>query len=759
MPDQQPNLNQTKVLKATWLQRLHGDTAGGFAAAILAFPTAISCGLLVFAPLGPDFIAVGVAAGLFTGVFTTLIASAFGGSPFQMTGPRSALAVVLAAFLSTLLDSPDLPVDPDERVAISITLMFLRVFMSGFFQIILGVLRLGNLIKYVPYPVIAGLLNGFAILIFINQFPVVLGLPIAANPLSLVSGQVSLDWLAIIVGTLTIVIMMISDRYIKFIPGSLVALVLGTLIYYLMLNMPSRPFGANTSLAVIGATPTHIPLPLQAVDFWNLPNMIDDFWSMMFKISGAALTLALLGSVVSLLSAVTADSISKTRHNSNQELIGQGLGNMVSASFGALAGGGAATRTALSFRSGATSRMASLVCGLFFLLSVMWFGPYIGKVPLVVVAGILIVFSVRMLDSETWRMLFKLIESKSAIVRRDLIGNVAVVFLVTAVTVVFDFVSATGVGLVIASLFFASRMGETIIRRQHRGNRYHSKTARPTHAMEILETHGDKIVIFEAQGPIFFGSADQLAKQIQGSLDDAEYIILDMRRVTEVDSTGLDILLQIDEAITSQDKKFYVSYLTEDRPLKRAILGLAKDWPAIEKKSFPDTDTALSFAEDDLLKREAGNFDTEPELKLHEIDVLKNLTDEEIQFLTAIFAKKKYPAGTTIFAQGEVSDAMYFLAAGTVSVRLNLPDQTHTVRLASFKPGVVFGEMGLMRAEERSANVIADDDVICYAMTDQAFNTLGEKHPKILSKMLLNMSRELSERLRITSDQVGELET
>ena len=523
--------------------------------------------------------------------------------------------------------------------------------------------------------------------------------------------------------------------------------------------MPSHYFGGNDSLALIGAIPTSLSMPLQAVDFWNLPNTIDGFWPMMFKVSGAAMTLALLGSVVSLLSAVTADSISKTRHNSNRELIGQGLGNMVSASFGALAGGGAASRTALSLRSGATTRVASLACGLFFLLSVILFGSHIGKIPLVVVAGILIVFSIRMLDAETWRMMFKLIESKSAIVRRDLIGNVAVVFFVTIVTVIFDFVSATGVGLVIASLFFASRMGETVIRRQHRGNRYNSKTARPAHAMEILETHGEEIVIFEAQGPIFFGSADQLAKQIQESLDDARYIILDMRRVTEVDSTGLDILLQIDEAITGQDKKFYISYLTEDRPLKRAILGLAKDWPAIEKKSFPDTDTALSFAEDDLLKREAGHFDIEPELQLNEIDVLKDLDKEEINFLMSVFAKKEYPTGTTIFAQGEVSDAMYFLAAGTVSVRMNLPDQTNTVRLASFKPGVVFGEMGLMRAEERSANVIADEDVVCYAMTDQAFNTLGEQHPKILSKMLLSMSRERSERLRITSGQVGELET
>ncbi|MEQ8196237.1 MAG: cyclic nucleotide-binding domain-containing protein, partial [Rhodospirillales bacterium] len=379
--------------------------------------------------------------------------------------------------------------------------------------------------------------------------------------------------------------------------------------------------------------------------------------------------------------------------------------------------------------------------------------------PIVVIAGILIVFSVNMLDRQTWLMAVKLFEPDSLTARRDLIGNIAVVLLVMFVTVVFDFVSATGVGLVIASLFFASRMGETVIRRQHRGDRYHSKTARPTQAMEILERDGAEIVIFEAQGPIFFGSADQLAKNIQESLDSAEFIILDMRRVTEVDSTGLDILLQIDESITSQGKAFYISYLTEDRPLKRAIMGLAKDWPALEKKAFPDTDTALSLAEDKLLRRVEGGFGNAPELQLSEIDVLKGLGGADIAFLETIMARQEFSAGATIFAQGEAADAMYFLAAGTVSVRLNIPGQPRTVRLASFKPGVVFGEMGLMRAEERSANVIADDAVVCYSMTVEAFRKLGEEHPEILAKMLLNMSRELSERLRITSDQVGELET
>jgi CRP-like cAMP-binding protein len=165
------------------------------------------------------------------------------------------------------------------------------------------------------------------------------------------------------------------------------------------------------------------------------------------------------------------------------------------------------------------------------------------------------------------------------------------------------------------------------------------------------------------------------------------------------------------------------------------------------------------LAEDNLLQRIAGTFDAAAELKLREIDVLTGLGDDDLAFLDTIMIRKEFPAGATIFSQGETADAMYFLAAGTVSVRLNVPDQPRTVRLASFKPGVVFGEMGLMRAEERSANVIADDAVVCYSMTTEAFRTLGEEHPEILAKMLLNMSRELSERLRITSDQVGELET
>ncbi len=763
MTEQQEANPQPKPAPGGWQHGLRGDITGGLAAAVLAFPTAISCGLLVFSPLGPDYISVGVAAGLYTGVFATLIAAAFGGTKFQITGPRSALAVVLAATLGSLMDSTDLPVDPDARVEMAITLMFMCVMLAGFFQIILGCLRLGNLIKYVPYPVIAGLLNGFAVLIFINQFPVLFGLPISSNPIDIVTGQASVHWLSICIGSFTILVMILSNRFVKILPGSLVALVIGALAYYAAIKLPSMPFGTNATLPLIGTIPSQIPSPIQAIGFWSLPDEIDNFWGVMFNISGAALTLALLGSVMSLLSAVTADSISKTRHNSNQELIGQGLGNIASALFGGLAGGGAANRTVLSYRQGARSRVASLTHGIFFLLSVTILGPYIGQVPIVVVAGVLIVFSINMLDRHTGSMILKMFEHDPTVSRRDLIGNLSVVLLVMVVTVIFDFVSAAGVGLVIASLWFASRMGETVIRRQYRGNRYHSKTARPTKAMDVLESKGHEIVVIESQGPIFFGSADQLAKDIQIALDDSNYIILDMRRVTEVDSTGLDILLQIDESINGHGKAFFISYLTEDRPLKRAILGLAKDWPALEQKSFPDTDTALSFAEDQLLAREAGDISKEPELKINEIDVLRELDSVEMDYLQSILEKKTFPAGQTIFKQGDQSDAMYFLALGTVSVRMNIPAEPETtprtVRLASFKPGVVFGEMGLVREEKRSANVIADNDVICYALSNEAFQKLGREQPSILAKILLSMSRELSERLRITSDQVGELET
>ena len=716
-----------------------GDVKGGLSAAIVALPTGISCGLLAFAPLGPEFIAQGVMAGLYAGVFATVVASLFGGTPFQISGPRSSLAVLLAAFLAHLMQSPDLPHDPLLRANTVFTLAFLTVMAAGVFQVLLGLLRLGDLVKYIPISVVAGLMNGFAIIIVINQAPVFLG----------VSGESGTANLT--VGAVTVAVMLGTQRFVKALPAALVGIVAGTLAYHLIGE-------AAGAAATIGALPTRIPFPTQVADVFALFAGSVDLLPLLPDLLGAAFTLALLGSVMSLLSAVAGDGISDTRHRSNRELVGQGLGNLVSACFGGLAGGGSVTRVVTNYRSGGRTRRASLVHGLFFLAAVTVVGPAIGMIPVAAIAGVLLVFAVRMIDRRTIRLIGDLLSSRRTSPVGETLADLSVVVLVTVITVAVDFVVATGVGLVVASLRFSARTGRTVVLARYQGDRMRSKTARSREASAILDEEGKSTVVFEAQGPIFFGSADRLRSEIEGSLEESRFVVLDVRRVTEIDQTGIEVLRQIERTLTSRGKAFFLSNLSEDRALWKSIARLLGETAFAAEIVFADNDSALTEAENRILEERVGTVEARRELDLADMDVLRGMEPDELRHLEGILARQTYDPGARIVVAGERADALFFLASGTVSVKVRVPGSGRAARVAGFNPGVVFGEMVLSDEGRRTADVYADCDVVCYVLDRQDLMRLSAERADIVFTLLLNVSRELAARLRISNAQIAELE-
>ena len=739
---------------AAWHANLAGDFRGGITVAVVALPTGLSCGLLAFAPLGPEYASLGLVAGLLTGVFATVVASLRGATPYQITGPRSALAVLLAAVLAGLLQSPHLPAEPEARAAMAIALIFLCVLMAGAFQILLGVLRLGILIKYIPATVVAGLMNGFAIIIFFSQVPVFLGV---SNPMAALAGGAGIEPMAAGIGLCTVVVMVVSSRIVPFVPGALVAITVGALLYHVA--APLIETGeAGQGLRMIGEIPVGMPDSARFMDFPALISEGGNLLALLPELVGAALTLALLGSITSLLGALAADSISGTRHDSNRELIAQGLGNMASALFGGLGASGSVLRATVNYEAGGRTRMASVFHALFFLLVVTVLGPLMGRIPTAVIAAVLLVFAFQMVDRRSLRLLIRLASKGRAAAGQDAPVNLFIVVLVTVTTVTADFVTAAGVGLVTASLLFAAKMGRSVIRANLRGSTIRSKTARSRRAVEALNAKGSAISYIEAQGPIFFGSADRLRTEIEDSLADAEFILLDLKRVTDLDDTGLRILRQLDRSITAAGKVFLLSGLSEDRPLWEFVRPWLEKDPAMESRLFPDTDGALTEAEDRLLGDLFQGEKIVAERPLTEMDSLRHMSSEQIAHLEMFLERRTYRAEERILAKGEEADALFFLAAGTVSVRVPVTEGRRMARLAGFRPGVIFGEMAVVEDDVRSADVHADRDAVCYVLSRANFNTLTHQRSDIVVHLLLNMARALATRLRITSNQIAEAE-
>ena len=733
------------------LSNPRGDVSGGLSSAIVALPVAISCGVIAFAPMGADFAAYGALAGLNAAIFVTVIAALFGGSPLQISGPKSSLAVILASVMATLMVDPLMPEDPGMRAALAIVLTFLCVVMAGFIQGLFGLFRLGNLIKFVPMPVTAGFMNGLAVIIVISQLPLFIKAK-GFNLDLLLHEDVALRPKAAAVALITVAAMWLARLWLRRGGDALLAVAIGTGAYYAIGEIA----GPAELGGVIGPIVQHMPYPRQLQNFaeaFRDPN----FDLLFVGLVPSALVIALLGSIESLLSATAMDAHRVRRHDSNRELMAQGFAGVVSGIFGGLAGGGSAARSAASYDAGGRTRLASIVSALFFLLVVTVMGDFVARIPRAVTGGVLFVYAFRMVDGWTRQLVSKMGKLKGVSERREVALNLLVVGLVTVLTVTTDLIVAIAVGFAVASFQFIVHAGQAPIHRRLSGDRIQSKNARPIVDMDLLRREGAAIGIVEARGAIFFGSAERLAEQLEQMAETADWVIVDLRRVTEIDATGAHILRRFDRFLKRQEKTMVLSHLTEDSH----ILGFLRDMEVVshdmEARIFTDLDGALAWAENQLLTRFGAGTGIGEELELADMEVLNGLSDEQLALLEATMTRETHGRGQRLFEERSPGDAMYFLAQGSVSVKGRVTGGAREVRFAGIGPGVVFGEMAILGEIPRTASIDADSQVICYKLTRDDFEKLVHERPDLVIRLLLNLGRQSAHRLELTSAEVRAL--
>jgi SulP family sulfate permease len=397
------NGSQPSSRLAHWSRNLRGDIFGGITSSVVALPLALAFGVLSGA---------GATAGLYSAIFCGIIASLFGGSPAQVSGPTGGMTVVLVLVYKQL----------------GVEGLFLAMFLAGLIQMAMSLLKVGKYIHFIPHPVIAGFTNGIAILIFSQQLAT----------LRTASGMP--DWAAIGLAGAVMAIMFIWPRITKAVPGSLVALIATTV--FAALFLPGR-------VQVIGAIPSGLPRP-------QLGFLMSQ-WPHVLEVIQPAVMLALLGAIESLLSAVVVDELAGTRHNPDREIFGQGLANTVAALFGGIAGTGAIVRSAVNVRAGGRTPLSGVIHGLLILLVTVALGKYAAMIPMATLAGILMMTAIGMVDWESVKDL-----------RRAPLSDSAVMLTTAGLTVFKDLVTATAVGVVLAMVMFAGRMAQmpVTVRRQ-----------------------------------------------------------------------------------------------------------------------------------------------------------------------------------------------------------------------------------------------------------------------------------------------------
>ncbi|MDH5491490.1 MAG: SulP family inorganic anion transporter, partial [Myxococcales bacterium] len=436
-----------------------GDLFGGLTAAIIALPLALAFGVAAFAPFGPEQASTGALVGLLGAIFTGFFASLFGGTPSQITGPTAPMTVVITAFLAQTVQ-----VHGAENVALVLLLMAFTIMLGGIAQIAVGALGGGQIVKYIPYPVVAGFMNGIAILIFLGQVGPFLGL---GGGLS--TFEFSSAWIPISVGSATILALLLTRRFSKTIPASLVGLLVGILVYLALAIAGYAPLRLSENPLLVGAIPNPFGslervqtlLPVFHLDLLAEVGAMD-----LRRVATTALTLGILGSIDSLLTSVVADTVTRSRHDSRRELIGQGLGNLISGFMGGLAGAGATVRTLVNLDAGGRTRRSGMLHALVILLVVLLLGAPAGWIPLSALAGILFVTAVNMLDRYSLGLV------RYRVVRHEFVIVVAV----TAITVFVDLMVAVAIGMAVAAVLFVwQQTRHSVVRRRLRGDEIFSR--------------------------------------------------------------------------------------------------------------------------------------------------------------------------------------------------------------------------------------------------------------------------------------------
>jgi SulP family sulfate permease len=493
--DFRPKLSQS--LKSYSREKFTGDLMAGIIVGIVALPLAIAFGIA--SGVSPE-------KGLVTAIIGGFIVSFLGGSSVQIGGPTGAFIVIVYGIIQNF----------------GVEGLVIATFLAGILLVLMGVLKLGTVIKFIPYPIVVGFTSGIALTIFTTQMKDLFGMTVDKMPGDFVSKWIvyaqnagSISVWSLLIGILSIAIIVLTPKISGKIPGSLVAIIVMTAVVYLL-----REYLGITGIETIGdrftikaslPQPETIPVNMETINLL-LPS---------------AFTIALLGAIESLLSATVADGVTGDRHSSNTELIAQGAANIVVPFFGGIPVTGAIARTMTNINNGGRSPVAGITHALVLLMILLFLGPLTKHIPMACLAGVLVIVSYNMSEWRTFRSLLK--NPKS---------DVIVLTVTFLLTVVLDLTIAIEIGLLLAMVLFMRRIMETTNIYVSKDKLDLSGESEVFHDNEMLEIPKD-IEIYEIDGPFFFGIANKFDECTKYFGDKPKVRIIRMRKVPFMDSTGL----------------------------------------------------------------------------------------------------------------------------------------------------------------------------------------------------------------------------
>ena len=750
-------MSLVRVQRGWWTSLQHrggvarGDVAGGFTAAVVLLAVEGSYGLIAFTRLGPEQAQLGFVLGVCTAALASAVTLAAGGRGPLLSGSSAALALLVPALIGTLVVDPRF-LTASGQPALPLLLAFIAfgVVLAGMMQVLLALLRLGGLVRYVPYPVHAGYMNGVAVLMVIAMLPHLLGLP---------TGQGASDWrnmqpLAPLIALAAFAFAVRPPQWTRRVPAYLTGLVVATALHHLLAFTPFSGWLGPLF------TPPQVQLPgidAMAPLFERLGDGLlrDKLW-LLVQFAAAA---AFVSSLQTALAGSTVDELMHQRGDRGRTMLQQGVANVAIGFIGGLPSAGAVGRSKVNVDAGGKTGMSRLFFAVGLLLALVFGLRYMTIVPMAAVAGIFAAVAYSLVDMWTrlatgvlWRQIFKWR------LPRALAQSYGIMLLVAGIAVFVSLPLAIGVGVLVAILMFIRSNIKPPIRQIIHADRRTSRKVRPAAEAELLRTHGVRIALLELDGALFFGTAESADEEIERLIPICDQIVIDFERVNEVDASGARVLLQVADTVRHAGKHLLFASLPARDPRMRMIRDMDVHGRFADAQFFPDADHALEFAEDRLLATLASTRLDDGTVTLAQALAGSGIEEHELELLRSLMIERHFAKGEAVFRSGDAGDSMFVLLRGQIGIWLPAAhregDAPRGRRLISFAPGVVFGDMGLLAGAARSADAIAEDDAVVLELRREQYERLVADHPAVFGKLLLNISLLLASRVRSLSDEL-----
>ncbi len=740
-------MNNAGASKKTLASNAIKSLGDWLVAALLSLSNFLAVGLLAAAALGARALDISLVAAFVAATVGSLLVAWLARAPAEIAAPVSSTTVIYAALGADLVVRNGGNAGSGSIWEVWAA-MSLAVVLMGIILLLAGSLRLAGFIKFVPSPVNAGFVTGIGLLVIWSQIGPILGVPLRGLTWSSLWSQVLPG--SVIVAAVTVLTLLLVPRFKRLGEPVFIALITGTLSYYL-LSVFMQPGALGGTLNAV--QPQSVALQT-TTSLWSVvtPRWLTTTALQVLPYAGL---LALQAIMNAAMTAVTIGNLLGNRSDVNRSLVALGCANVVCGALGGLPVSTAAQQSVAAAHMKGNPRSVAAGSAVLLFALVLVAGQWLTWLPVAMLAAVLMMAGFLMVQLSTVRLVKTAWSAQSR--DHSALWTPGIAIIVAAAMFWGSVPLALMVGAVLAMVLLAVELSAATSFGAQASIQMGSRRVWPPKQASWLREHRLKIAVFKPQGALFFGTADPLAQQLASTAAGTRFCVLDLSRVTTVDATACDIIAAGAKALVATGVTPLLAGVPTGSARSRNLVALGLSCPDPHTQWFDDLDRALEHAEVALLGEQWPGIATVSRFEFAQTPLTLGMSDGELQELKACLQPMEAPAGT-LFSHGDAGSSMYIVEAGQVEIRISSADLTTHTRLAAFGPGSIFGEMSLLMAQQRTADAVCVTPARLLELDRRSLDALENRSPRLYAKIMRNLNVHIAHRLDLATGLVRALQ-